>query len=67
MMSTPTDRPHYQELVAEIAAKAKAILPAAVNGRVESAVTLVLQGDVAFLADGTVQVFKAKLFHHGGH
>jgi hypothetical protein len=56
---TPTDRTHYRELVAAIAAKAKDKLPAAVNGRVESAVTLVLQGDVTFLEDGTVQVGRS--------
>ena len=43
-------------LVADIAAKAKATLPEAVNGRVESAVKLVLAHDVVFLADGTVEV-----------
>jgi hypothetical protein len=55
-MNTSTDRTHYRALVAEIAAKAKEKLPAAVNGRVESAVKLVLQGDVLFCEDGTVQV-----------
>jgi hypothetical protein len=55
-MSTSADRTHYRALVAEIAAKAKEKLPAAVNGRVESAVKLVLQGDVLFLDDGTIQV-----------
>jgi hypothetical protein len=55
-MVTSTDRTHYRALVAEIAAKAKEKLPAAVNGRVESATKLVLAGDVTFLDDGTVQV-----------
>jgi hypothetical protein len=55
-MTPSTDRTHYRALVAEIAAKAKDKLPAAVNGRVESAVKLVLAGDVLFLEDGTVQV-----------
>jgi hypothetical protein len=55
-MSPSTDRSHYRTIVAEIAAKAKAKLPTAVNGRVESAVKLVLQGDVLFLEDGTIQV-----------
>jgi hypothetical protein len=52
----PTDRAAFRSLVAEVAARAKAILPQAVNGRVESAVKLVLQGDVERLADGTVRV-----------
>ena len=55
-MTPTTDHTHYRALVAEIAAKAKDTLPAAVNGRVESAVTLVLAGDVACLEDGTVEV-----------
>jgi hypothetical protein len=55
-MVTSTDRTHYRALVAEIAAKAKEKLPAAVNGRVESATKPVLAGDVTFLDDGTVQV-----------
>jgi hypothetical protein len=55
-MNASTDRIHYRALVAEIAAKATDKLPAAVNGRVESAVKLVLAGDVLFLEDGTVQV-----------
>jgi hypothetical protein len=55
-MVTSTDRQHYRELVAKVAERARAILPAAGNGRVESAVKLVLQGDVTFLDDGTVQV-----------
>jgi predicted nucleic acid-binding Zn finger protein len=58
-MSTPTDRQRFRETVAQVAEKARSILPTAVNGRVEKAVTLVLQGDVAPQADGTVVVFSA--------
>jgi len=35
--------------VAEVAAKAKAALPAEVNGRIEKAVAIVLNGDVELL------------------
>jgi predicted nucleic acid-binding Zn finger protein len=45
----------WREAVAEIAAKAKAKLPEC-NGRVESAVKIVLAGDVELLADGTARV-----------
>jgi hypothetical protein len=55
-MVTSTDRQHYRELVAKVAERARAILPTTVNGRIESAVKLVLQGDVTFLDDGSVQV-----------
>ena len=56
-MSTSTpDCQTYRALVADVAVKAKAVLPEAVNGRIESAVKLVLAHDVVFLADGTVEV-----------
>jgi hypothetical protein len=58
-MSAPTltpDRQTFRAVVAQVAAAAKAKLPAAVNGRLESAVKLVLAHDVTFLADGTVEV-----------
>src|SRR2546428_4656576 len=42
--------------VAEVAAKAKAGLPAEVNGRIEEAVQIVLNGDVDLLPDGTATV-----------
>jgi hypothetical protein len=58
-MTTSTDRQQYRELVADIAAKAKAKLPQAVNGRIEKAVSLVLQGDVEPQDNGTVVVFSA--------
>src|SRR5258708_6864084 len=55
-MTTSTDRQTYRELVAQVATKAKTALPQDVNGRIESAVKLVLQGDVMPQADGTVEV-----------
>ena len=42
----PPNRTTFREAVAEVAAKAKAILPVDVNGRIESAVKLVLAQDV---------------------
>src|SRR5215831_15294070 len=53
---TVTPRTHYREVVAAVAAKAKEKLPQTVNGRVESAVKLVLSGDVLFAEDGSVEV-----------
>jgi hypothetical protein len=50
------DRQTFRALVAEIAAKAKEKLPQAVNGRIESAVKLVLAYDVTPQADGTILV-----------
>src|SRR2546421_5443920 len=55
-MSPTTDRTAYRALVADVAARAKAILPQAVNGRLEGAVKLVLAHDVEVLADGRIQV-----------
>ena len=49
----------FRQTVAAVAARAKAILPAAVNGRVESAVALVLAHDVLVLDNGTVEVGSA--------
>src|SRR3989454_2370537 len=48
-------RAAWRAAVAEIAAKAKAKLPEC-NGRVDSAVKIVLAGDVELLADGTAKV-----------
>src|SRR5215510_12192982 len=45
----------WRDAVAEIADKAKATLPEC-NGRVESAVKIVLNGDVELQADGTAKV-----------
>src|SRR6266571_8572128 len=42
--------------VAEVAAKAKAALPAEVNGHIEEAVQIVLNGDVDLLPDGAATV-----------
>jgi hypothetical protein len=36
-------RTHYREVLAQVAAKAKAKLPQAVNGRIDAAVKLVLE------------------------
>jgi hypothetical protein len=58
-MATSTltpDRQQYRELVAQVAAKAKAILPTQVNGRIESAIKLVINGDVEVRDDGSIQV-----------
>jgi hypothetical protein len=48
-------RQAWREAVAEIAGKAKATLPEC-NGRVDSAVKIVLNGDVELLVDGTAKV-----------
>jgi len=48
-------RTAWREAVAEIAEKAKDKLPEC-HGRVESAVKMVLAGDVELLADGTTRV-----------
>src|SRR6266581_3969835 len=48
-------RQAFRQHVADIAAKAKETLPEC-NGRVDSAVKLVLAGDVELLADGTAKV-----------
>jgi hypothetical protein len=55
-MSHPTDRQTFRAVVADVAAKAKAKLPEAVNGRIESAAKLVLWQDVAPQADGSILV-----------
>jgi hypothetical protein len=55
-MTTSPDRQTFRTLVAEVAARAKARLPEAVNGRVESAAKLVLLHDVSPQADGTIVV-----------
>ena len=58
-MAPSTARQTFREVVAQVAAKAKARLPEAVNGRIEKAITLVLQGDVQPQADGTITVYSA--------
>ena len=49
-------RQAWRTAVAEIAAKAKAALPETVNGRIEQAVAIVLNGDVELRADGKARV-----------
>ena len=50
-----TTRPAWRAAVAEIAVKAKQTLPEC-RGRVDSAVKIVLAGDVELLADGKAQI-----------
>lgn len=49
------DRTHYRELVAQVADKARAKLPECTS-RIDSAVKLVLLGEVTLHADGTATV-----------
>ena len=46
----------WREAVTEIADKAKAALPETVNGRIEKAVAIVLNGDVEVLPEGKAKV-----------
>jgi len=46
----------WREAVNEVAERAKAALPEAVNGRIEKAVAMVLNDDVEILADGKAKV-----------
>jgi hypothetical protein len=55
-MTASTDRQTFRETVALVAAKAKAKLPEAVNGRIEKAVKLVLAGDIFPQPDGSILV-----------
>jgi hypothetical protein len=55
-MAPSTERERFRQVLAQVAEQARAILPTQVNGRIESAVKLVLQGDVEPLDDGTVTV-----------
>ena len=55
-MTTSTTRQTFRALVADVAARATARLPEAVNGRVESAARLVLLHDVTPQADGSILV-----------
>ena len=55
-MAPSTDRQTFRETVAAVAALARAKLPTQVNGRVESAVKLVLAHDVTVLDDGRIEV-----------
>ena len=70
--TSPTpDRQTYRALVAQVAERAKEKLPQAVNGRVESAVKLVLQGDVELQEDGSITVSSSsdplKTYRLEGH
>ena len=56
METTLTPRQTFRQTVAAVAALAKAKLPTQVNGRVESAVKLVLSLDVEPQADGSILV-----------
>src|SRR5262245_39970650 len=58
-MSPLTERQTFRETVALVATAAKAKLPLAVNGRIESAAKLVLRQDVEPQADGTILVGSA--------
>jgi len=58
-MSTSTERQTFRDVLAQAAEQAKLLLPASTNGRIESALRLVLQGDVEPQADGTVTVYSA--------
>jgi len=55
-------RQAWREAVAEIAEKAKATMPQC-NGRVDSAVKIVLAGDVELLADGKAKVASQSALH----
>jgi hypothetical protein len=50
------DRNRFRQVLSQLAEKARAKLPESVNGRLESAVALVLHGDVEPQADGKVTV-----------
>ena len=52
----PANRQHFRQVLTDVAARAKERLPEQVNGRIESAVKLVLHGDVLPQADGSIQV-----------
>ena len=56
---TSSAREHFRETLAAVAEKAKAALPQAINGRVEKAVALVLQGDVEPQENGSITVYSA--------
>jgi len=55
-MQDPHDRRRFRETLAQVAADAKKALPAAVNGRVESACQLILSGDAVLLQNGDAHV-----------
>jgi hypothetical protein len=55
-MNTATDRSLFRQTVAQVAEKARAVLPTQVNGRIESAARLVLLHDVTPQPDGSILV-----------
>ena len=59
MAPTLTPRQTFRDVLAQAAEQARALLPTEVNGRIESAVRLVLQADVVFNSDGTATVGSA--------
>ena len=59
-MSTSTARQTFRETVAAVAEKARATLPTTVNGRIESAVKLVLLHDVMPQPDGSILVGSSR-------
>ena len=59
-MSPANDRQTFRDVVAQVAEKARAMLPTAVNGRIESAVKLVLMHDVMPQADGSILVGSSR-------
>lgn len=59
-MSLLTDRQTFRERVAEVAEKARARLPQNVNGRIESAMALVLACDVMPQADGSILIGSSR-------
>jgi hypothetical protein len=50
------NRQHFRDTLAAVAAKARQVLPQAVNGRLESAVKLVLLDEITVLDDGRIAV-----------
>jgi hypothetical protein len=54
--STLTPRQTFRDVLAQAAEQARALLPVSTNGRIESAVKLVLSGDLFFNEDGSVEV-----------
>jgi hypothetical protein len=58
-MNASTDRATFRDVLAQAAEQARMLLPTAVNGRIESAVRLVLQADVVFNSDGSATVGSA--------
>src|SRR5262252_5248451 len=51
-----TSREHFRQVLESVAQKAKAVLPVAINGRLESAVRLVLLDEIRPLEDGRIEV-----------